>query len=175
VTSMRLKLMAAEPVPVPAQAGIGWTASPTTLLPADAGPEKLSPFLNVADQVPISEFTLPPDECSLSVICRVPCPEAPSIIEPDQLPTAGRTDAVVTIGAVGVPLPPHAATLGVSMTTRASRRLMLLSPLRAVRRMQSIANETEERALRRGPRSRHTARSVLIRHVTARRICRRLI
>jgi hypothetical protein len=79
--------------------------------------------LNVAVHVPSSEFTLPLDACSLSVICRVPSPEAPSMIEPDQLPATGRTAGVVTVGPVGVALP-QPATLSIAATTGANRRVI---------------------------------------------------
>lgn len=89
---------------------------------ASAGPETLSPFLNVADQVPISVF----GACSLSDSCAVPSPEMGSLIVPDQLPAGDMTDDVGggDVGDVGVALPLQPATVTITTTRGASRRFM---------------------------------------------------
>ena len=86
---------------------------------ATAGPEKLSPFLNVADQVPVSAF----GACSMSDSCAVPSPELGSLIEPDQLPAGDSADDV-GVGEVGVVLPLQPPTLIMTATIKASGRFI---------------------------------------------------
>jgi hypothetical protein len=126
-TLISVKPRAADP-PGPAQGGGGSTYSMMPYpvganRPAVAGPEKLSPFLNVADHVPVSEF----GACSLSANCIVPSPEMASLIEPDQLP-AGDTPADGVVGEVGTAPPLQPATLSISATTGASRRFITPPP-----------------------------------------------
>jgi hypothetical protein len=91
--------------------------------PAADGPERLSPFLNAADHVPVSEF----GACSLSANCIVPSPEMGSLIEPDHLPAGDIPDDVVA-GDVGAARPLQPATLSITATTGASRRFISPPP-----------------------------------------------
>ena len=88
---------------------------------ATAGPEKLSPLLNVTDQVPVNPFGAWPSSDNRAV----PSPETASRIDPDQLPAGVLAEGVV--GGAGVELPPQAATLSIAATTGASRRFMARS------------------------------------------------
>jgi hypothetical protein len=102
----------------PAQEGGGSTYNviPYLLVPTKiprAGPAKLSPLLNVADQVPVSE----PRGFSLSDKRAVPAPEVGSLIVPDQVPAGDATG----VGDAGVSLPPQPARQTMIVTTTASR------------------------------------------------------
>ena len=125
-SSIRVYDISDTPVPDPAQGGSGSTYN---MIPqsfvcsrlATARPETLSPFLNVADHVPVSARgpSSPSDNRA------VPSPATASVIVPDQVPTGETT--VGGVGAAGGPSSPHPKALTITARTKASRRRRLVT------------------------------------------------
>lgn len=114
----------------------GW-GSTRKLIPdgivAKAAPDKLSPFLNVADHVPLQ---ISDDTGSFSDMRSVPSPRSESLIAPDQLPTGdtvadvfGRDIGNTAVGEAGVALLPQPATpTAIAIASTGRTAITLIEP-----------------------------------------------